>query len=111
MPLHEVGVNVQDAYGAGASAEEYASAFNGLHDDFNDVLSSASAACADDPKVGGWSEYGEEQAEAMARVENHGVSLAENVQGGASETANTDGQASEVYNSADVPMARPVNLQ
>ncbi|WP_143847106.1 hypothetical protein [Nocardiopsis sp. JB363] len=111
MSLHEVGVNVHDAYGAGASAEEYASAFNGLHDDFNDVLSSASAACADDPKVGGWSDYGEEQAEAIARVENHGISLAENVQGGASETANVDSQASEVYNSTDVPMARPVNIK
>lgn len=67
MSLREVGVNVQDAYGAGASAEEYASAFNSLHDDFNDVLSSASAACADDPRVGGWSECGEEQAEAIAQ--------------------------------------------
>ena len=38
MSLHEVGVNVHDAYGAGASAEEYASAFHGLHDDSSDVL-------------------------------------------------------------------------
>lgn len=58
MPLHEVGVNVQDAYGAGVNAEEYASAFNGLHTDFNDVLDAASAACTDE-RVGG--KQGEDQ--------------------------------------------------
>ncbi|WP_017605354.1 hypothetical protein [Nocardiopsis alkaliphila] len=107
MPSHEVGVNVTDAYGAGVNAEQYASSFNGLHADFNDVLDAAKDACAEDPRVTGWSSYGEEQAEAIARVEHHGVGLAENIQGGAAEVANTDAQAADTYGSVDVPSYLP----
>lgn len=110
MPSHELGVNPHDAYGAGAEAEQYASAFDGLHADFNDVLEAADTACADDPRVEGWSAYGEEQAEAIAEVEAHGVSLAENVQGGASEAANTDVQGSEEFAAVDMPPSRPINF-
>lgn len=110
MPTHEIGVNPHDAYGAGADAEQYAAGFNGLHADFNDVLEAAETACADDPEVTGWSAYGMEQAEAIAEVEAHGVSLAENVQGGASEAANTDAQASEGFEAVDMPPSRPVNF-
>lgn len=107
MPAHESGVNVTDAYGAGVNAEQYASSFEGLHADFNEVLNAAKAACADDPRVTGWSTYGEEQSEAIASVEHHGVGLAENIQGGASEAANTDAQAGEAYGTVDVPSYLP----
>ncbi|GHC93296.1 hypothetical protein GCM10007079_42550 [Nocardiopsis terrae] len=110
MPGHELGVNVQDAYGAGANAEQYASSFEGLHSDFTDVLDAAKDACADEPQLTGWSAYGEEQADAIARVEHHGVALAENVQGGASDVANTDTQASEQYAEVGVPPSLPVNF-
>lgn len=107
MPGHELGVNVQDAFGAGVDAEAYASSFDGLHSDFSDVLDSANSACKDDPKVTGWSSYGEEQSSAIAEVEHHGVSLGGNIQSGASEAANTDGQAGESYGSVEIPSRLP----
>ncbi|WP_435107742.1 hypothetical protein [Nocardiopsis synnemataformans] len=110
MPGHEAGVNPYDAYGIGSNAEAYASGFIGLGEDFNEVLLSAKSACAPDPQVTGWSAYGEEQAEAMAKVENHGVSLAENVQAGASEAAATDHSSAEDFVPVDSPLSRPPNL-
>lgn len=107
MPMNELGVNVHDAYGAGANAQDYASSFEGLHVDFNDLLNAAKDACADDPRVTGWSAYGEEQADAIARVEHHGVGLGENIQGGAAEVANTDSQAAEAYAAVNVPSYLP----
>ncbi len=104
MPMNELGVNVTDAYGAGADAGQYASSFTGLHADFLDLLNAAKDVCADEPAVTGWSAYGEEQADAIARVEEHGVGLAENVQGGASEVAMTDAQAGEAYEAVDLPV-------
>lgn len=39
MPQNTVGVNVEDAHGAGGAAGRYAAGFNGLHADFNDAAS------------------------------------------------------------------------
>ncbi len=110
MPQNTVGVNVEDAHGAGGAAGRYAAGFNGLHADFNDVLQSAEDACKDDPQVTGWSTYGSEQAGVIAEVEEHGVSLAENVQGGAAGAANSDAESGELYESVDVPLPRSINL-
>ncbi|WP_431872919.1 hypothetical protein [Nocardiopsis eucommiae] len=107
MPGHELGVNVQDAFGAGVNAEGYAASFEDLHSDFKDLLDAAKAACKDEPEVTGWASYGEDQAESIAEVEHHGVSLAENIQSGASEAANTDSQAGETFGTVEVPSGLP----
>ncbi|MFD3684208.1 hypothetical protein ACFWTE_05230 [Nocardiopsis sp. NPDC058631] len=110
MSGHEVGVNAYDAYGAGSDAEAYASGFVGLGEDFNETLLAAKAACDHDPKVTGWSAYGEEQAEAMAKVANHGIALSENVQAGASEASSTDEQSSAEFLAGDGSLSRPLNV-
>ena len=110
MPRNELGVNVHDAYGAGVNAEDYASAFHGLHADFNDILDAADNACADEPEVTGWSAYGAEQTDAIAKVEDHGVALAENIQGGAADVGNTDSQAAETYETGGALPSLPVNF-
>lgn len=46
-----------------------------------------------DAEVNGWDAYGEEQATAIAKVEEHGLSLAENIQGGASDNQSAWGEA------------------
>ncbi|MEV2276285.1 hypothetical protein AB0I72_11905 [Nocardiopsis sp. NPDC049922] len=110
MPGHEVGVNAHDAHGAGSNAEAYAAGFVGLGADFNETLLAAKAACDHDPKVTGWGGYGEGQASAIARVENHGLSLSENIQGGASEAAFTDQDSGVEFTAIDVPLSRDPNI-
>ncbi|MGW5880140.1 hypothetical protein ACWFMI_26690 [Nocardiopsis terrae] len=111
MPVHELGVNVVEAYGSGQDAEAYASGFVGLGSDFDAALQTAKIACKHDPKVSGWEAYGEEQAAAIAKVEDHGLSLAENIQGGAADVAATDQEASETYNAIDYPLSRQPNVR
>lgn len=91
-------------------AEAYASGFVGLGEDFNAALDTAKAACDHEPEVSGWDAYGEEQAAAIAKVEDHGVSLAENIQGGASDIAATDEENSETYAGFDINSVIPPNV-
>ena len=110
MPGHELGVNPVEAYSSGQDAEAYASGFTGLGDDFDAALQTAKTACKHDPEVKGWDAYGEEQAAAIAKVENHGISLAENIHGGAADVATTDHEAAESYDAVAHPLNRPPNV-
>lgn len=107
---HEVGVNPVEAYGAGQDAEAYASGFVGLGADFNAALDAAKSACDHEPEVSGWDAYGEEQAAAIAEVEEHGISLAENIQGGASDISATDEESSDIYAGINFDSVIPPNI-
>ncbi|WP_306370669.1 hypothetical protein [Nocardiopsis sp. CC223A] len=110
MSGHEVGVNARDAYQSGNTAESYAADFIGLGEDFKAVLDAAKSACDHEPEVTGWEAYGEEQAEAIAKVEEHGLSLAENVQAGAAEASHTDVDSGDGFSEAGSPLGRPINF-
>lgn len=110
MSGHEAGANVVDAHGAGQDAESYAAGFSGLGLDFDDALQEAKTACQNDPEVTGWSQYGDDQAEAISSVERHGISIGENVQGGASEISRTDEEASEIIGETEANLPRELNF-
>ena len=88
-----MGVNVEAARGEAQNAEACAADFVGLSADFTDALQTAKSACEHEPEVGGWGPYGEAQSTAIAKVEAHGLSLAEHIRGTAAEVADTDNEA------------------
>lgn len=60
--------------------------------------------------MSGWDAYGEEQAAAIAKVEEHGISLAENIQGGASDISTTDEESSDIYAGINFDSVIPPNI-
>ncbi|RNL84372.1 hypothetical protein [Halostreptopolyspora alba] len=111
MSGDEVGINVENAHGKGADAEEYAAGFKGLEADFEDILISASSNCGDDPGVVGWQAFLDSQGAYMDDVSKHGQAIGNNTQSAASQGARNDEDSGSDFAgaSAEGGLSREIN--
>ncbi|MCY9786317.1 hypothetical protein KIK06_20700 [Nocardiopsis sp. EMB25] len=96
----EAGANPIEAMEGGEYAETLAAAMAGLADMFDLLMEDAEAAAGHTDVVAGFRTFKEEFAQDLIDVQEHGLSLANNIQAGASEIARNDLEGAEDYNSA-----------
>ncbi|TQN32808.1 hypothetical protein FHX37_2791 [Haloactinospora alba] len=109
--MGDIGMNPDSAQEKGKEAESLAAGFRDLELDFSDALQAAKAASGSEPGVSGWNGFADKQSNQMSSVEKQGLDLAENVQSGAAEGANTDNENANKYSGARYGLSRNINIR
>lgn len=88
----EIGVDPNEAVTAGQQVETISESFAGLIKEFQATVENAEAVAVEAPCRRGYGPFGETNTGAMAKVEEHGVTLGGNVQAGGAEAGITDAE-------------------
>ncbi|WP_083947947.1 hypothetical protein [Thermobifida cellulosilytica] len=105
---NEAGANPGAAAAKGATAEEMAEAMAGLADTFDDLITEVRAA-AGSYVAAGYSRFRDDHYDSIKKVQDHGLTLADNIQAGAAEAALTDLDTSDGYQGAWPSLSRDIN--
>ncbi|MEY9214361.1 hypothetical protein NI17_020190 [Thermobifida halotolerans] len=105
---NEAGANPQEAASKGEAAEEMANAMAGLADTFEDLITEVRDA-ASIYVHNGYSRFRDDHYDSIKKVQDHGMTLANNIQAGAGEAALTDLDASGGYQGAWPSLSRDIN--
>ena len=96
---NEVGANPIEALEGGELAEALAESMAGLADMFEFLMEDAETVANRSEVESALRAYKEEHAQTLIDAQEHGMSLANNIQAGASETAVNDLESAEMYES------------
>ncbi|MEV2278394.1 hypothetical protein AB0I72_22680 [Nocardiopsis sp. NPDC049922] len=93
----EAGANPIEAMEGGEYAQTLAAAMAGLADMFDLLMEDAEAGAGHSDVMAGFRKYRDEYGQDIVDVQQHGLSLADNIQAGASEVARNDLESAEEY--------------
>ena len=99
MP-EEVGVQTDLGFQSGLDAEAMANAMAGLSDMFDHLIEEARSRAEHARMRTGYSAMFDKYVDHVSEVEDNGLRLAENIQAGVSESAETDLKSAEDYANA-----------
>ncbi|MGW9554184.1 hypothetical protein ACWGSK_06705 [Nocardiopsis sp. NPDC055551] len=92
-----VGVNPFKAHEDAEFSESLAEAMIGLVEVFEDLISDAKEQSGNTQVGIGYERFKEDHIEFIEKVREHGLQIADNVQSGAKESAQTDWEAAEEF--------------
>lgn len=96
----EVGVEADLAFSAGLDAEAMANAMAGLSDTFESLVDEASSNAHHPGIKSGFTTFMNSYGESISKVEENGLTIADNIQEGVRDIAENDAQNSDDYGAA-----------
>ncbi|MDA2813075.1 hypothetical protein O4J56_20685 [Nocardiopsis sp. RSe5-2] len=108
---NEAGGNPNEANSSGTEAESLAENMVGLSDDYEGLIKGCKGAAGEEEVEDGFRKHiASGILDKISEIEERGLRLAENMQAGARELAETDYENTTGYEVGDMPgLTRPVN--
>lgn len=108
---NEAGGNPNEAKQSGSTAETLAESMVGLKEDYEGLISGCKTGAGEEEVKAGFEKHlNSGILEKIAEIEERGLRIAENMQAGARDLAETDYENTTGYDVGDLPgLTRPVN--